>query len=77
MILRVGPEEESYYHKHEDDICWWKDSRKMYGPIVSFDQVHDLYLFRDYPHEFTPEQKEIFDRENPFWKDFFSGRCEK
>nr|DAS60821.1 MAG TPA: hypothetical protein [Caudoviricetes sp.] len=31
-------------------------------------------MFKDYPHALTPEQKKIFDEENPFWKDFFSDR---
>ena len=28
-------------------------------------------LFADYPYKLTAEQKAIFDRENPFWRDFF------
>ena len=31
-------------------------------------------MFADYPWKLTPEQKEVFDRENPYWRDFFSSR---
>jgi len=31
-----------------------------------------LFLFEDYPKKFTKEEKELFDKENPFWADFFS-----
>lgn len=41
---------------------------------ISFDKKKIYNLFRDYPHELTDEEKEIFDRENPFWAKFFSGR---
>ena len=34
-------------------------------------------LWTDYPHNFTKEEKELFDKENPYWKEFFSGRDQR
>lgn len=67
---------DSYWEKHkEDDRIWWfVDLNKTGDFVFSFDKKTKFYLFRDYPHNLTPEQKEIFDEENPFWKDFFSDR---
>jgi hypothetical protein len=31
-------------------------------------------MFADYPYKLTPEQKKIFDEENPYWVDFFADR---
>ena len=31
-------------------------------------------MFADYPYKLTQKQKEIFDKENPEWKEFFSDR---
>ena len=45
------------------------------GPIFfSFDLLTVFNLWSDYPWNLTPEQKKIFDKENPFWADFFSDR---
>lgn len=41
-------------------------------PAVSFDKKKILSLFADYPNNFTPEEKKLFDKEFPFWADFFS-----
>ena len=34
-------------------------------------------LWTDHPHNFTKEEKELFDKENPYWKEFFSDRDQR
>lgn len=64
------------FYKNEDtDVIWWVDNSDKVGIWeFSFDQKTVFNMFQDYPWKLTPEQKEIFDRENPFWADFFSDR---
>ena len=42
--------------------------------MLSDDKVKIFNLFEAYPHNLTPEEKEIFDEENPYWKEFFKER---
>lgn len=58
------------------DAIWWVDNgEESKGEFVfTFDKKKFFNMFEDYPHKLTPEQKEIFDRENPYWADFFSDR---
>lgn len=63
-----------WYKNSEGDLIWWKDTDLIGEWIFSFDKVHEFNMFRDYPYKLTEQQKEIFDRENPFWKEFFTGR---
>ncbi|WP_419991705.1 DUF7675 family protein [Streptococcus mitis] len=42
--------------------------------LLSFDRKKIYNLFEDYPYNMTEEEVEIFDSENPFWRDFFSDR---
>jgi hypothetical protein len=42
--------------------------------VFSFDKKTEFNMFRDYPDALTPEQKKIFDDENPFWKKIFTGK---
>lgn len=64
-----------FYKKNPDDEIWWVDNPERVGEwLFSFDKITVFNMFRDYPHELTPEQKEIFDDENPYWKEFFSDR---
>ncbi|MBQ3720247.1 MAG: hypothetical protein IJM92_15175 [Fibrobacter sp.] len=64
-----------FYKENEGDVIWWVDYIDQCGlHAVSFDKKTILFLFKDYPHNFTPEQKVLFDKENPYWANFFSKR---
>lgn len=61
-----------FYKENPTDRVWWVDIPNDDGAIAfSFDKKKIFYLYRDY-RKMTPEQKAIFDRENPFWKKFFA-----
>lgn len=61
-----------FYKKKETDKIWWVRYPKIIGVrAVSFDQKKILNIFRDYPQKFTPEEKALFDKENPYWANFF------
>ncbi|MBE5820960.1 MAG: hypothetical protein E7311_00025 [Clostridiales bacterium] len=64
-----------FYKKNENDTIWWVNTKDRKGEhLFSFDKNKILNLFKDYPHELTKEEKEIFDKENPYWADFFKDR---
>ena len=64
-----------FYKKNKNDKIWWIDNIDTIGEFLfSFDKKTIFNLFADYPHNLTAEQKEIFYKENPYWKDFFSYR---
>ena len=64
------------FKNEPSDKIWWVDNgEESKGEFVfTFDKKTFFNLFADYPHKLTPEQKAIFDRENPFWANFFSER---
>lgn len=70
----VGPEIKErhfFYKKRKNDKIWWVGFLDEIGRLaISFDKKTILNLFTDYPHKFTPEQKEMFDKENPYWAKF-------
>ena len=64
-----------FYKKNKNDKIWWIDDLDSIGKnMFSFDKIKIFNLFADYPYNLTPEEKEIFDKENPYWKDFFKER---
>ena len=64
-----------FYKENEDDQIWWIDDPDAIGQwLFSFDQKEIFNMFRDYPWKLTPEQKKIFDEENPYWAEFFKDR---
>lgn len=65
----------NFYKNKKTDIIWWVDNPDDIGIIeFSFDRAKIYNLFRDYPDAMTPEEVKIFDRENPFWAEFFADR---
>lgn len=71
---------EDYNYKfvknHRKDVIWWGDNAEdVKGKyLFTFDKIEIFNMFRDYPHKLTEEQREIFDKENPYWADFFKDR---
>lgn len=59
---------------NKNDQIWWLDNPDSKGEwLFSFDKKKVFNMFEDYPHNLTHEQKEIFDKENPYWADFFKS----
>ena len=67
---------DKWYKNDPTDKIWWLDNadEKVGEWIFSFDKETTFNMFADYPHKLSAEQKAIFDKENPFWADFFKDR---
>lgn len=66
-----------FYKNNPNDKIWWVDKLDSLGEhLFSFDKKKIYNFFRDYPHNLTKEQKELFDKENPFLVNYFKGRQE-
>ena len=64
-----------FYKDDPQNTIYRVDDLDRRGPLLfSFDKIHILNLWTDYPYKFTDEQKEIFDKEYPFWAEFFRYR---
>lgn len=62
-----------FYKNKPTDKIWWIDDFDTVGEFLfSFDKKKIYNLFADY-YKLTPEEKKLFDKENPFWKEFFNG----
>ena len=65
----------NFVKNERSDKIWWVDNPDTVGVFLfSFDKKKVFNLFEDYPDKLTPEQKALFDKENPFWADFFKDR---
>lgn len=58
----------------KEEFRWIEKPEQVGERLFTFDGERIFNLFRDYPHELTKEQKEIFDSLNPYWAEFFKDR---
>lgn len=66
---------DNFYKKNQNDKIWWVETPDKDGLFLfSFDKETIFNLFSDYPHALNAEQVTLFDKENPFWADFFGDR---
>lgn len=67
--------EQEFIKNNPTDKIWWVDNPDVKGEFLfSFDKEKVFNLFADYPWKLTKEQRRIFDKENPYWADFFKDR---
>lgn len=64
-----------FFKKNENDKIWWVASKKRRGLLaVSFDKEKIYNLFTDYPEKFSKDEKKMFDKENLYWKNYFTKK---
>ena len=66
-------EDRYFYKKKSDNKVWWLKEQGGEHKF-SFDKEIVYNLMTDYPDKLTPEQKEIFDNENPYWVRYFQKK---
>lgn len=67
-----------FYKNDQSNRIWWTENLDQKGELLfSFDKKKIFNLFADYPHNLTKEQKEIFDKEKPYWANFFKDKAQK
>lgn len=61
-----------FYKKNPNDTIWWVEDEDIGGiPKFSFDKETIYNVFKDYPDNLTAEQLQIFEKENPYWVEYF------
>ena len=63
-----------YKNKPSDNIYWVDNPERIGEWLFSFDKKKIYNMFEDYPQNLTKSEKEVFDKENPEWADFFKDR---
>ena len=60
-----------FYKEREKDKIYWVEDTEQIGLLeFSFDGKKIYNFFQYYPHNLTAEERRLFDKENPFWRDF-------
>ena len=64
-------------YKNEDkDKIWWVEPTediKTGLPLFTFDKKTAFSVLTDYPDNLSPEQRKLFEKENPFWVDYLKS----
>lgn len=71
---------EDFYKDKEnkDNKIWWTRKIDTIGQLnISFDRKKIYNLFEDYPYNMSEEEIEIFEKEEPYWANFFAWRKQK
>ena len=68
--------EYEFFKKKDTDQIWWLKEKNSNNDLLffSFDKEKTYDLFNDYPGNMTPEEVEIFDKENEYWAKYFEDR---
>lgn len=70
----ISPMKYDFYKENKSDKVWWVYTVDKIGEyLFSFDRKKIYNLFSDYPQKLSPEEKAVFDKENPYWKKFFGA----
>ena len=73
--MEVNGKHIELYKEKDTDIISWIDNPDDKGEILfTFDKKKIYNLFADYPHNLSTEERATFDKENPYWCDFFKDR---
>lgn len=61
-------DEKKLFKLEPGNIIYWVDNHDEFkGELIfTFDKIEYFNFYRDYPRKLTPEQKRIFDKENPY-----------
>lgn len=71
MTHQIG--EYEFYKNIPDSKIWNVRHVGYKGELLfSFDGETMINLWTDYPNKLTKEQKELFDKEQPYWAEFFT-----
>lgn len=62
------------WSREPGEKIWWLHTNLIGPRLFSFDKKKIYNMFSDYPNKLTPEEKEIFDKENDYWAEFFKDR---
>lgn len=58
-------DETKLYKIFPDNKIYWVNTETKGDLIFTFDKKEFFNFYKDYPHKLTPEQKELFDKEEP------------